>query len=149
MSLAMTRAEREQFLADLHVGVISIPVEGRAPLTCPIWYAYEPGGEIVIVTGRTSRKGVLLEKAERVSFVAQTEDLPYRYVSVEGSVAIDAADVDRDLRPIAHRYLGAEGGDAYLEATRTERDAGDGSIVVRIRPDRWLTVDYGKQFPAP
>jgi hypothetical protein len=77
--------------------------------------------------------------------VAQTEAIPYKYVSVEGAVAsLEDADVDRDLRPIAHRYLGAEAGDSYLEATRDER--AEGSIVVRIRPERWLTVDYAKQF---
>ena len=33
MSLAMTRSEREAFLAALHVGVISISESGRGPLT--------------------------------------------------------------------------------------------------------------------
>ena len=46
MSLAMTKQEREGFLADLHVGIISITEEGRGPLTVPIWYLYEPGGEV-------------------------------------------------------------------------------------------------------
>ena len=45
MSMKMTAAEREAFLADLHVGVLSIAREGRAPLSAPIWYDYEPGGE--------------------------------------------------------------------------------------------------------
>ena len=52
MSLAMTKQERETFLADLHVGIISIPEDGRGPLTVPIWYSYEPGGEL---RGRNSR----------------------------------------------------------------------------------------------
>ena len=43
MSLKMTKEEREAFLADLHVGVISIARDGRGPLTVPIWYDYEPG----------------------------------------------------------------------------------------------------------
>ena len=41
--LAMTKEEREASLAHVHVGVISIPEEGRGPLTGPIWYAYELG----------------------------------------------------------------------------------------------------------
>jgi hypothetical protein len=36
MSLAMTEQERERFLADLHVGVISIAEEGRGPLDVPV-----------------------------------------------------------------------------------------------------------------
>ena len=145
MTLRMTREEREAFLADLHVGIISIAEEGRGPLTVPIWYAYE-GGEVRIVTGRDSRKGKLLEAAGRFSLCAQTEDPPYRYVSVEGPIlAIEAPDVDQDVRPLAQRYLGQEGGDRYMEATREERASGE-SILVRMRPERWLTVDYRKQF---
>lgn len=146
MSLAMTRAEREKFLADLHVGIISLAEEGRGPLTVPIWYDYEPGGELWIVTDRSSRKGALLEKASRFSLCAQTETPPYQYVSVEGPiVGMEPSDLERDTRPMAHRYLGAELGDRYIDATAADRSAG-GSVVVRMRPERWLTVDYSKQF---
>ena len=85
-SLSMTRAEREAFLADLHVGVISIAREGRGPLAIPIWYAYAPGGEIRIVTGGDSFKLSLLRRAGRFTLCAQDETPPYRYVSVEGPV---------------------------------------------------------------
>ena len=146
MSLAMTRPEREAFLAGLHVGVLSLPEPGRGPLTVPIWYAYEPGGDVVLVTDRASRKGRLLVAGARVSLCAQAESLPYKYVSIEGPVvAVEPADVERDTRPLAHRYLGRELGDRYVEATAGDRAAG-GSVRVRIRPERWLTVDYAKQY---
>jgi nitroimidazol reductase NimA-like FMN-containing flavoprotein (pyridoxamine 5'-phosphate oxidase superfamily) len=141
MSLRMTKEEREAFLADLHVAVISVAEEGLGPLVVPIWYSYEPRGEVRIITGRTSRKGKLLERAGRFSLCVQTETLPYKYVSVEGPiVAVDAADLERDRRPLARRYLGAEGGDAYIESTRDMA----GNVVFRMRPERWLTVDYAK-----
>ena len=90
MSLAMTKDERESFLAGLHVGVISIPDPGRGPLTTPIWYDYQPGGELWVITDRDSRKGRLLSVGTRISLVAQTETIPYQYVSVEGPVvAVD------------------------------------------------------------
>ena len=142
MSLVMTRQERERFLSDLHVGIISVPEEGRGPLTVPVWYAYEPGGEPRVVTGRTSRKGRLLERAGRFSLCTHTETPPYKYVSVEGPiVAMEAADVDRDLRPLAHRYLGADAGETYVATTREEHLD---NVLVRMRPERWLTVDYAK-----
>jgi hypothetical protein len=64
---------------------------------------------------------------------------------VEGAiVAIEAADLERDRRPLARRYLGAEMGDRYIESTR-----GDvGNVRVRMRPERWLTVDYAKRAPS-
>jgi nitroimidazol reductase NimA-like FMN-containing flavoprotein (pyridoxamine 5'-phosphate oxidase superfamily) len=148
MSLQMTRAERESFLAGVHVGIISIEEPGRGPLAAPIWYGYEPGGELVFVTEDGSRKGRLLRGVERFSLCAQTEEPPYKYVSVEGPIAsIAPADVERDIRPMAHRYLGAELGDGYIEATGGT-DARAESIVVRMRPERWLTVDYAKEFTA-
>jgi nitroimidazol reductase NimA-like FMN-containing flavoprotein (pyridoxamine 5'-phosphate oxidase superfamily) len=148
MSLAMTKQEREAFLADVHVGVISIPEPGRGPLTVPIWYAYDPGGELRIVTGRASRKGRLLSQADRFSLCAQTETPPYRYVSVEGPiVAIEAANLERDLRPLARRYLGAEMGDRYVEQTRREFEQVE-NVLVRMRPERWLTVDFAKEHGA-
>jgi nitroimidazol reductase NimA-like FMN-containing flavoprotein (pyridoxamine 5'-phosphate oxidase superfamily) len=144
VSLAMTKQERETFLADLHVGIISIPEEGRGPLTVPIWYSYEPGGELRVVTARTSRKAQLLQHAGRLSVCVQTETPPYKYVSVEGPVvAIEPADLERDRRPLAHRYLGAQRGDRYIEKTRGE-PGHVGNVLVRMLPERWLTVDYTK-----
>jgi nitroimidazol reductase NimA-like FMN-containing flavoprotein (pyridoxamine 5'-phosphate oxidase superfamily) len=146
VSLAMSRKEREAFLAALHVGVISIAEPGRGPLTAPIWYVYDPGGEVTVITGRDSRKGKLLASSPRISLVAQTEAPPYQYVSVEGPVTYVGEARREELgRILAHRYLGPELGDRYLEATAS--DAGE-SMVVRMRPERWLTVDYAKQFSA-
>ena len=143
MAVTMTRPEREAFLADVHVGMISIAEVNRGPLTVPIWYVYEPGGELRVATGKHSRKGRLLAHAGRFSLCVQTETPPYRYVSVEGPItAIAAVDVERDVRPVARRYLGVEEGDRFLERTR---EVYADSIVIRMRPERWLTADYAKE----
>jgi nitroimidazol reductase NimA-like FMN-containing flavoprotein (pyridoxamine 5'-phosphate oxidase superfamily) len=143
MAVTMTRPEREAFLADVHVGMISIAEDNRGPLTVPIWYVYEPGGELRVATGKHSRKGRLLAHAGRFSLCVQTETPPYRYVSVEGPItAIEAVDVERDARPLARRYLGVEEGDRFLERTR---EVYADSIVIRMRPERWLTADYAKE----
>jgi nitroimidazol reductase NimA-like FMN-containing flavoprotein (pyridoxamine 5'-phosphate oxidase superfamily) len=147
MDLRMTRAESEAFLADVHVGVLSIPEPGRGPLSAPIWYAYKPGGDVSVLTGRDSRKGKLLALGVRVGFVVQTEVPPYRYVSVEGPVvSVAPSPGDAEERELAHRYLGREAGDAYLASTAPRREA-EPNILVRIRPERWLSVDYRKAFP--
>lgn len=146
MSLKMDRSEREAYLADVHVGMIAIEEPGRGPLVAPIWYGYEAGGELWIVTERGSRKGRLLDQVERFTLCAQSEAPPYKYVSVEGPItAIEASDVERDERPLAHRYLGPEFGDQYIEATGGAEERGD-NVRIRMRPERWLTVDYAKEF---
>jgi nitroimidazol reductase NimA-like FMN-containing flavoprotein (pyridoxamine 5'-phosphate oxidase superfamily) len=147
-SLAMTRAEREAFLAAVRIGVIALADGERGPLTVPIWYGYEPGGELWFVTDRDSRKGKLLVALDRFSLCVQTETPPYKYVSVEGPItALEIANLERHTRVLAHRYLGKELGDRYVAQTGGEADR-DGSIVVRMRPERWLSVDYGKAFSA-
>jgi len=140
----MTTAEREAFLADVHVGILSVDDPGRAPLAVPVWYAYAPGATVDVVTGGHSVKARLLRAAGRFSLCAQTETPPYRYVSVEGPVTAVADAVEPDeRRALAHRYLGAELGELYLAAT--EADAAD-SVVFRMAPERWRTTDYGKQL---
>ena len=142
MSLVMSKQEREAFLADVHVGVISIPEEGRGPLAVPVWYDYRPGGDLRIGTGRDSHKGRLLARAGRFSLCAQVETPPYKYVSVEGPiVGIEPCDVERDMRPLARRYLGKEGGDRFIEHMRGLLAD---NVIVRMRPERWLTTDYSK-----
>ncbi|MPZ78197.1 MAG: pyridoxamine 5'-phosphate oxidase [Deltaproteobacteria bacterium] len=141
----MTKQEREAFLADVHVGIISISEEGRGPLTVPIWYAYDAGGDLRIMTGRESRKGRLLARAGRFSLCVQMENPPYKYVSLEGVIlSNEAADIGRDLRPLARRYLGREMGDRYVEETRNLPTHAD-NVLMRMRPERWLTTDYSKE----
>jgi nitroimidazol reductase NimA-like FMN-containing flavoprotein (pyridoxamine 5'-phosphate oxidase superfamily) len=140
MGLAMTVEDREQFLAGVHVGVLAVERPDGPPLAVPVWYDYRPGGELWILTPEDSVKGQLLQKAQRFSLCAQDEAPPfYRYVSVEGPiVSIRAADEDDDSRPMAHRYLGPDVGDAYVESSE------DQSLKFCMRPERWWSVDYSK-----
>lgn len=141
MSLAMSEHERQEFLAGVHVGVISIERADGPPLTVPIWHGYEPGELVWIITGAESLKGRLLNAARRFSLCAQTEEPPfYKYVSVEGPIVdVAPAELEADRRPLAHRYFGPELGDAYVASTDEES-----SLKFSMRPTRWWSVDYTK-----
>ena len=136
-STDMTAAEREAFLADLHVGVLSIQRDGKGPLALPIWYQYEDGVVMIWMSGE-SVKAKLLRRHGRASMTVQDESPPYRYVMVEGPVTVTPS--DRDILPIAIRYLGEEMGRGYA----AQNPADDSSVIARLTPERWLTVDYGK-----
>src|SRR5437667_4257950 len=142
-SLSMSRTEREAFLAGTHVAVVSIADGARGPLTVPVWYRYEPGGEVCFVTARTSRKLELIKKAGRVSLCVQTETAPYEYVTVEGPATAGEPDYERDLRGVALRSLGARVGGRYLPMSAEQR-AAEGEVLVAVRPERWLTADFHK-----
>jgi hypothetical protein len=117
--------------------------DGHGPLTLPIWYSYQPGGTVNIITGAGTRKGRLIEAAGRFSLCAQTEAPPYKYVSVEGPVVATDSPVDPDeRRALAYRYLGQEFGEQYLQATAEQNE---GSVAIRMAPEAWLTTDYSKE----
>src|SRR6185503_4069702 len=81
----------------------------------------------------------------RASLCVQTETAPYKYVSVEGPASVGPVkDFERDVRGIAHRYLGPEIGEMYLAGTAEDREK-YGGVLVTIRPQRWYCVDYGKK----
>jgi nitroimidazol reductase NimA-like FMN-containing flavoprotein (pyridoxamine 5'-phosphate oxidase superfamily) len=142
MPAPMTREEREVFLAGIHTGVLSVDEPGRGPLSVPVWYLYEPGGEILLVTRPEARKAPLLAAGTRVAFLVQSEEMPPKYVTVQGRVAsAEPADIARDVKPVVRKYLGAEVGDAYVDNTRPN---GTNEIVVRIRPVRWYSRDFGR-----
>lgn len=140
MNLRMTKAEREAFLAQVRVAVVGISDHDRGPLTVPVWYWYEPGGDIWFETQPSSRKGNLLHIGKRISLCVQDEKPPYAYVSVEGPIVEIAVD-DRELHeiPIAMRYMGEDAGRAYIESLPPS----EWKRYI-MRPERWLTLDGSK-----
>jgi len=145
----MSIEERQAFLAETRVGIISIPEEGRGPLTVPVWYNYDPGGDLCVWTGKNTRKAKLLHKAGRISFCVQDPTPPnYKYVSVEGPFTVHPVDLERDIHPMAVRYYGPINGERYFAEIRRAGSWKD-DILMRIHPERWLTVDYSKLGPPP
>src|ERR1700742_2787377 len=131
--------QREEFLAALHVGVLSVAAEdGRPPASVPIWYDYVPGGNVRVNTGASSRKAKLIERAGVVTLVGQREEPPYQYVVVEGTVVDTPSPAPPDVRePIAIRYLGEEAGREFVKSIDEQS-----SVLFTIRPDRWLSADF-------
>jgi PPOX class probable F420-dependent enzyme len=136
---SLSETERQEFLADTHVGVLSVATaDGRPPASVPIWYDYAPGENIRIMTGASTRKAGLIERAGAVTLVVQREEPPYQYVVVEGTVVETTKHVPVELQEsIAIRYLGEEGGRAFVQSME-----GVEEVLFTIRPDRWLTADF-------
>jgi PPOX class probable F420-dependent enzyme len=130
---------RQRFLEDKRVGVLSVAADhGRPPASVPIWYDYTPDGDIRINTGASSRKARLIEQAGVVTLVVQREEPPYQYVVVEGTVVDVANPPPLDAREaIAIRYLGEEGGRAFVQGMGAVA-----SVLFTVRPNRWITADY-------
>ncbi|AOW93097.1 pyridoxamine 5'-phosphate oxidase [Rhodococcus sp. WMMA185] len=135
----MTSGERHKFLAALHVGVIAVVRDGRAPLAVPVWYGYAPGGDVYVWTRRGSMKDRLIRIAGRYSLVVQDEQPPYRYVSVEGPAEFDETPSISDFRRLVRRYLPVDKVDQFVE-----REFDGRGIIIRMRPEHWHAVNYSE-----
>ncbi|MBB5070631.1 pyridoxamine 5'-phosphate oxidase family protein [Saccharopolyspora gloriosae] len=139
--MALTAQEREQFLAEPHIGALAVAqASDRAPLTVPIWYQYSPGGELWIYTGPESRKARAIRDAGRFSLMVQRTAPSVRYVSVEGPVVrTEAGSPDRS-HEMAHRYLPPDRAAEFMEYERTRLGE---HVVIYMRPEHWLSADLG------
>ena len=140
MSMNMTKSERDVFLQEPHVGVISIERPGDTPLSAPIWYDYDPKVGLWIITNPSSKKGKALADAKRFTMVAQSEAAPfYKYVSVSGPVVeVRPSDVENDTKQMALRYLDKDTAEVYMQGI----EGHDSNYF--MRPEKWLTLDYSK-----
>ncbi len=132
--------DRELFLAEPHIAALSVSAgPGRGPLSVPIWYQYEPGGEAWVLTEAGSRKARLIEAAGRFTLMVERVAPTIRYVSVEGPVTRTIPGTDELLREITVRYLPPDKVPAYLAFAR---ELGE-QVAIYLRPQRWLSADLG------
>lgn len=147
MPRPLTAQERDAFLAEPHVAVLSVANDGgRPPHATPVWYAYQPGGDLTFFTGtqgRKSRKADLLADAGVVSLTVQRETFPYKYVTVEGTVVkSDRPPSSEQMLAIARRYMPEDQARGFA-AAELDHPA-PGFVLFTVRPDRWLTLDMAE-----
>jgi nitroimidazol reductase NimA-like FMN-containing flavoprotein (pyridoxamine 5'-phosphate oxidase superfamily) len=145
MPRPLTDQERQAFLAEPRVGVLSVASDtDRPPLTVPVWYSYQPGGTIAFFTGtmgQKARKTRLIQKAGVVSLCVQDPEPPYKYVTVEGTlVKTDQPPTAEQMLAVTRRYIPEEQAQGFVNAAL--QDPGESLILFTIRPDRWLTFDF-------
>lgn len=151
MARSLTEPECQAFLAEPRIGVLSVVSDDeRPPLTIPIWYSYDPGGEIAILTGtqgRAVRKTRLIQRAGVLSLLVQQDQWPYKYVTAEGTVVrADRPPTADQMLAIVRRYLPEEQAQAFVQAEVA--NSSDTLILFAIRPDRWLSTDYSEDAAA-
>jgi hypothetical protein len=69
----------------------------------------------------------------------QSEDVPYKYVTVEGPVERIGRATEAFRRAEAVRYLGSDLGDLYIAGTADEI-----SDTWVLHPEHWSSIDYAK-----
>jgi nitroimidazol reductase NimA-like FMN-containing flavoprotein (pyridoxamine 5'-phosphate oxidase superfamily) len=143
----MTEQQREEFLADVHVGVLSVAGSpGEPPTSVPTFYAYEPGGEITMFTGTQRRKPKRIERIKEagvVTLVVQREAMPPAYVTVEAELLSVAPPTHEQMLTIARRYMPEEHAQGFVQG-----ELGDPENIVTLftfRPTRWFSSDTSNE----
>lgn len=142
----MTVEAREAFLAEPRIAVLSVATGGdRPPLTTPIFYAYQPGGHVTFFTGtqgRMARKTGLIERAGRLSINVQHAEMPYRSVTIEGTVVrTDRPPTAEQVLTVARRYMTEDEAEGFVASELN--DPTPEFVLFTVRPDRWLTSEVG------
>lgn len=108
-------------------------------MVLPIWYHYEPGGEVWIITPAASRKAGLIAAAGRFTMMSERSTPSVRYVSAEGRVVRQRPATEQEHERLVRRYLPDEAVEGYLSMA-----ASHGELqLISMRPERWLSADMG------
>ena len=84
----------------------------------------------------------LLHEGSSISLCVQREELPYKYVTVEGTVVgVNEDPSDEEKFAIVRRYMSERDAWAYLHS---EKESATNLVLFTIRPDRWTGIDFGE-----
>jgi hypothetical protein len=138
--MALDQAQQHELLATPLVATLAVENGShRGPLVVPVWYAYRPGGDVVMFTGAASRKAAAIRLAGRCSMLVQRDRPTYRYVGIEGTAGLTPVDADV-VREIAGRYLSGTALDDYVAEIVADPGA---FVTVTLTPRHWVSAEIG------
>ena len=141
MTPKLTGTELAELLAAPEIAVLcTVDPQGR-PEGSPVWFEHS-GGSVWIHVDRDSKKARNLRSNPNVSLTIDTRSAPYRGVVLRGTASERPFD-DAIRRRTAIRYLGEEGGQAYL--TMTEATVEE-TVLLEMTVASRHSWDYGKGF---
>ncbi|GAC1593160.1 MAG: hypothetical protein NVS3B21_13840 [Acidimicrobiales bacterium] len=149
---ALTAVETQAFLDEpAHLVRIATVDENGMPRAVPTWFIRR--GDNILFTPRARSIFLAnLRRDPRVGLTIDEEPLPYRKVTVQGSVTIEH-EVGRDdewrdtYRAIACRYVDPEAAEAYIQSTMDQPRA---LVAVSMTGTRVLTwrMPVGDEDPT-
>lgn len=127
--------ELDGFLDERFVAVLATHRRDGSVLLSPVWHEWRDGG-FNVWTGANDVKARHLRRDARATIVVAESAFPMRAVEVRGEAKLLEDDAEETAIRIATRYLGAELGRRYVEATE------GGHVTIRLDPGELRTWDY-------
>jgi len=119
------------------VAVLATYRRDGSVLLSPVWHQWRDGG-FDVVTGSGGIKTRHLRRNPRASIVVFEHEPPYRGIEVSGEAQLRSESVQETALLVSTRYLGAEGGAAYVEQMSDD-------VVVRLEPGRLRAWDFSDE----
>lgn len=131
----MTENEYREFLLEgTKTGKLATVRKDGRPHVVPIWYHLD-GGDLVFTTGEETVKARNMKRDSRICISVDDQTPPYSFVMIEGTVSFsdDPEELLKWATRIGGRYMGEDQAEAY-----GRRNASEGEILVRVRPEKIL-----------
>jgi hypothetical protein len=115
------------------------------PRVVPIWFHWN-GTEVVMASPPDAPKLKALKPGTKVAITIDSNEWPNKVLLLRGPVEIDEVDgIAPEYAAAAHRCMGQEGGDAFLDmaknlVTKTAR--------LKVKPDWVGLLDFQTRFPS-
>jgi len=108
----------------------------------PVYFLYADGA-FMLASQLASRKVRNIQKNSKVTLLIDTDDPVLRSVMVYGRANLDLDDVVKKRAAIFAKYDYTEA-EAHATAERMERVWG--TAIIRVIPDKFVSVDYSRSF---
>jgi hypothetical protein len=147
MPRPLTMPERLDLLREPHVAVLTVASDdGRPPLATPVWYVLQDDGSLFFFTGTPAgpaRKTRLIQRARAATLVVQREQPPYRYVSVECSLAgLHQPPSEAQMLSVVRRYLPPDMAQGFVDDILGQDTTN--LVGFSLRPERWNALDFAE-----
>jgi hypothetical protein len=127
--------ELADWLALPLVAVLATYRRDGSILLSPVWHRFRDGGfDVVFFPGDI--KVTHLAHDPRASFLLYDHAPPLRGLELRTEPVLSEISGTEVIRDMAHRYLGEERGDAYVEKVGTE------FVLARLEPGQLRTWDF-------
>lgn len=139
--MPLSTEDRDATMNEPLVAVLSIGRDAaeRAPLSVPLWYAFEAPDRLWLLTGEDSAKHRALSEGARVSLCVQRTTPTIRYVTAEARVDAVRSETPEEMRVLASRYLEGEALEGYMAMVPSL----GAHVRVDLTVEHWLSADLG------
>ena len=128
----MEANERDSFLGEARTAVLATTGQDGKAHAVPVWFRYCEGS-FRIITERGSQKHRNIQRTGRATLCVDERDGSFRYITVEGPVAVvDTVTPEERLALYSH-YRGRDRAEKVVAKGGHEK-----MVLLLLTPERWL-----------